>query len=278
MSNPAKELLDTSGLTANQLARAFGVPVNAYFGWIYNNEVPERYKDHFCEFYETVESLDADTPEERRALLLESSNGRSIYKNLSDLAERGQRIQYDIPVLERLGIADIGDKTTVYIDVDGVINSFIEDRKLSGWSGEWKKEKVMGYWIHWYTDLVDSLNKFDKMENVTVKWLTTWQDNAVTHLCEPLGINGKAWEVVYALDKSALYVTKVHWWKLKAMQKDIEETNPDKVVWIDDDISFERTACEWISDQGSKIHAISPFTDVGMTKEDFDGIIEYINS
>ena len=169
-------------------------------------------------------------------------------------------------------------KTIVYIDVDGVINSFHQSKTI-GWEGEWKLAKVIGYKIHWYTDLVEELNKLSEMENVEVKWLTTWQDKAVTDLCPALGIEGTFWDVLYAADQEDLFDLSNGWWKLSAIMKDVAIHEPDKIVWIDDDFKYERNAIGWSEHLGpEKILPISPFTDWGMTKEDFSDIIEFINS
>jgi len=168
-------------------------------------------------------------------------------------------------------------KTIVYIDVDGVINSFQQSRK-TGWDGEWKLDIINGYHIHWYTDLVESLNKLSKQENVEFKWLTTWQEDAVTKLSEPLGIEGLEWEVLYVPEGEELFDRR-SWWKLHALKADVIKHRPDKVVWIDDDFKYANDALNWAEDQTiTNILPISPFTDWGMTKEDFNDIIEFINS
>jgi len=167
--------------------------------------------------------------------------------------------------------------TIVYIDVDGVINSFHKSKTV-GWEGEWQLAKVIGYKIHWYTDLVEELNKLAAMENVTVKWLTTWQDKAVTDLCPALGIEGTSWDVLYAADQEDLFDLSNGWWKLRAIIKDYTINQPDKIVWIDDDFKYEGNAMAWAEFMGPEIILpISPFTDWGMTKEDFSDIIEFIN-
>lgn len=168
-------------------------------------------------------------------------------------------------------------KTIVYIDVDGVINSFHSSHKGTGWEGAWELETVIGYKIHWYTDLVESINELSKREDVEFKWLTTWQDKAVTDLCPALGIEGQNWDVLYAADQEDLFDLSNGWWKLRAIIKDYSEHQPDKVVWIDDDFKYERNAIEWSDFMGDTVHAVSPFTDWGMTKEEFNGIIEFIN-
>jgi len=169
------------------------------------------------------------------------------------------------------------ENTIVYIDVDGVINSFNESRTLTGWEGEWKLAKVTKYHIHWYTDLVESINKLAAMENVTVKWLTTWQDKATTELCEPLGIEGRYWDVLYNEPHEGLFDRHSGWWKLNAIIKDVAIHTPDKIVWIDDDFKYERNAIEWATHVGNVL-PISPTMDFGMTKEDFNDIIEYISN
>lgn len=167
--------------------------------------------------------------------------------------------------------------TIIYLDVDGVINSFGKSETI-GWTGTWNLKKVIGYKIHWYTDLVEELNKLAAMENVTVKWLTTWQDKAVTDLCPALGIEGTSWDVIYAEDQEDLFDLSNGWWKLRAIMKDVAIHDPDKIVWIDDDFKYEREAVGWAEHISEKILPISPFTHWGMTKEDFDDIIEFINT
>lgn len=169
-------------------------------------------------------------------------------------------------------------KTIVYIDVDGVINSFRKAHHGTKWYGEYKLEVINGYKIRWYTDLVESLNELAKREDVEVKWLTTWQDKAASDLSPVLGIEGQYWDVLYPEDQDDLFDLTNGWWKLHAIIKDYVYHKPDKVVWIDDDFKYERNAVEWVQAMDGIVHAVSPFTDWGMTKEDFSGIIEFINS
>jgi hypothetical protein len=169
-------------------------------------------------------------------------------------------------------------KTIIYIDVDGVINSFRKSFQGTGWSGQWKLETINGYKIHWYPELVDALNELAQREDVQVKWLTTWQDKAATDLSPVLGIEGQYWDVLYAEDQEDLFDLSNGWWKLHAIIKDYVYHKPDKVVWIDDDFKYEPNARDWVENMDGVVHVVSPFTDWGMTKEDFSGIIEFINS
>lgn len=168
-------------------------------------------------------------------------------------------------------------KTIVYIDVDGVINSFHSSFKGTGWAGQWRVETVSGYKIHWYTELVESLNELAKREDVEVKWLTTWQDKAASELSPALNIEGQYWDVLYPKSQDDLFDLTNGWWKLHAIIEDYVTHKPDKVVWIDDDLKYEPNAIDWLSQMGN-VHPVSPFTDWGMTKEEFSGIIEFINN
>lgn len=161
--------------------------------------------------------------------------------------------------------------------MDGVINSFHKS-KNAGWEGDWKLAKIIGYPIHWYTDLVDAINELAGREDVNMIWLTTWQHQAPKELSPVLGIADADWRVLTAADQNNLFDMK-NWWKLEAIKVDIEKTEPDKIVWIDDDFKHDRKAIEWVENNSDiDLLPISPFTDWGMTKEDFDDIIEFINA
>lgn len=96
-------LLETSGLTANQVARCFNTSPRTLYSWIANG-IPARYEALVNNVYTMVSRLPVDTPEARRRLLLDSSQGKSLYYELCDQAPRNQRIQYPLPVTQLLGI------------------------------------------------------------------------------------------------------------------------------------------------------------------------------
>lgn len=96
-------ILESSGLTANQVARCFNTIPRTLHSWI-TNGVPERYETLVNNVYTVISELPATTPEERRRLLLDSSQGKSLYRDLCDQAPRNQRIQYPLPVTQLLGI------------------------------------------------------------------------------------------------------------------------------------------------------------------------------
>ena len=166
--------------------------------------------------------------------------------------------------------------TTIYLDVDGVLNAVSKKSPTltaTGWD-EWETAPVNGWPILWAPELITALNELAAREDVTFKWLTTWTDDAAKVLSPAIGINGQEWEVLHG-DQHA-WGGRRGWWKLEAIRADVEETNPDLFIWIDDDLSMESEALEWVGDSDSRV-AISPFMREGLTRENIEtirGLIE----
>jgi len=123
---------------------------------------------------------------------------------------------------------------------------------------------VNGWPILWAPELISALNEIAAREDVTIKWLTTWEDDAAKILSPAIGINGQGWEVLHG-DQHA-WGGKRGWWKLEAIRADVEATSPDKFVRIDDDLSMESEALEWINNRAWGL-AVSPFMREGLTRE-----------
>lgn len=156
---------------------------------------------------------------------------------------------------------------TIYLDIDGVINSLSKNppRQNTGWEGEWKKEKIMGYTILWSVELVDCLNALAEREDVQIKWLTTWQDQAGEFFSPGTGINGADWDF-FSTSENALFAYD-YWWKLNAIVQDVEETKPEKVVWIDDELPHRMQAQAWLFENNSTVLGIGPESTHGLTKK-----------
>lgn len=161
-------------------------------------------------------------------------------------------------------------QTTIYLDVDGVLNA-VQKRYPSeastGWK-LWETKPVNGWPILWAPELIDELNTLAAHSDVTFKWLTTWTHDAAKTLSPAIGINGQEWEV---LDGEQHGWRGADWWKLQAIQKDVLSTTPDQFIWIDDDISAERVAIEWVNGRDNG-YAISPFTVEALTRDHLNEI------
>jgi hypothetical protein len=161
-------------------------------------------------------------------------------------------------------------KTTIYLDVDGVLNAVSKrtpSLKISGWDN-WETKPVNGWPILFSPDMIAALNDLAQHPDVTFKWLTTWEDDAAKVLSPAIGINGQDWEVLHG-DQHGWRGRD--WWKLHAIRDDAATSEGQRFVWIDDDISAEWGAIDWIKSRGDVL-AISPSAAQGLTRDDLDQI------
>lgn len=167
-------------------------------------------------------------------------------------------------------------KTIVYIDFDGVINAINHMPPIgqSGWFGQWSREKVKGYQIIWSHQFVEELRTLSERPDVTIKWLTTWTHEAVSLLAPALGV-GVDWEVLGSDDSDMEDFE--NWWKLEALVLDINTHSPDKFVWIDDDIPFEKNVIPTLFPLDAEWKCLAPKTSIGCTRAEFEGILDFIN-
>ena len=156
-------------------------------------------------------------------------------------------------------------KTIIYLDVDGVINAIrngTPSQKRTGFK-DFRRTTVRSYQIQYAQELINWLNTTAEHENVTIKWLTTWEEHAPQELAPALGINGQHWEVLTG-DQHAWQGR--NWWKLNAIRDHVGEHQPDLAIWIDDDIKLEREAIYWATETEG-VMAISPDPLDGLTRD-----------
>ena len=97
-------IVTDSGLTINQIGRALGVSKRSVYNWSKGASVSPLKESRIRDLNNLVFSLNADSPSERRRLLLDSSHGTSIYKKFLDSGKKNQQIQYSVPVREIFGL------------------------------------------------------------------------------------------------------------------------------------------------------------------------------
>lgn len=177
----------------------------------------------------------------------------------------------------------------IYIDNDGVINKITQNHSPSqdGWESV-IVGKAMGYQIMFAPELIVELKRLSDLPNVEFVILSTWQDEFITHMVPLLGLEDYQWRVLKhdpEFDEDMKNIigngwqttTNNNWWKLIAIQKDIKAHNPAGVVWIDDDIRYERAAVNWVQTLDD-ILVIVPEQHAGLTKEDIAQIDAFIES
>lgn len=165
--------------------------------------------------------------------------------------------------------------TIIYLDVDGVINAIrngTPSQKRTGFQ-DFRRQVVRGYQIQYAQELVDWLNTTAERDDVTICWLTTWEEHAPQELAPALGIDGQNWEVLTG-DVHAWQGR--NWWKLAAIRDHAGEHKPGLAIWIDDDIKLEREAIYWAA-EAENVMAISPDPLDGLTRDDLDHITRAID-
>lgn len=76
------EFRDLSGLTASQVGRLFGVSRRSVNNWISGKPMAPDHEERLSELLAIIRGISAPSPAERRAALLDSSSGSSIFHQL----------------------------------------------------------------------------------------------------------------------------------------------------------------------------------------------------
>lgn len=171
----------------------------------------------------------------------------------------------------------------VFLDVDGVINAISTKPPVqnTGWTGEWKTEKVEGWNILWSTELIEHLNFLNTLDDVQIVVLSTWRRRAVDHLFPVVGLKAKEdWVVLNDVEDGHGYTggwgSMGKWWKLDEVRDFVDAHPEDKFIWLDDDIGWDKTAREYVENH-PEILAISPQTPHGLTSGHVKAIMDFIN-
>lgn len=98
------ELKADSGLTVAQIGRLLGVTRRSIHNWVAGSPISEIHADRIRDLSDLVFGLDASAADDRRERLLDSTKGPSLYRKFMEESQRAERIQFGVPVEERLGI------------------------------------------------------------------------------------------------------------------------------------------------------------------------------
>lgn len=166
--------------------------------------------------------------------------------------------------------------THIYVDVDGVLNACHRKPWNTNptWdAGRWQSFYANGYCIRYNEEVIDALRALEAREDVKMHWLTTWTSRAPELLSPTLGI-GADWEVV-GIDVPQTYgvgTAGYHWWKYNVIGEHIQETGPDKIIWIDDDLQHYR-----IEDRDNLLK-VAPLLEAGLENHHFDAINAFLET
>ncbi|GAA4034436.1 hypothetical protein GCM10023063_18100 [Arthrobacter methylotrophus] len=174
-------------------------------------------------------------------------------------------------------------KTTVYSDADGIWVAWTDHRftaapaDQTGWHGNWHPVTIPasfpGYWAE---ESVEAMNRIAAHPDVTVKWLTAWEEGAPEQLAPTIGLHGADWEMIPGVEEDDL--ANWNWWKLAKIREDVARTRPDRIVWMDDDINFDAKALAWLEMLDVPVLVICPRTEHGLTRDHLAEIEAFIGT
>jgi hypothetical protein len=176
---------------------------------------------------------------------------------------------------DRSGSAGITGATvrnvTLYLDVDGVVCPFGASGKTP-WGSGWSLANAGMLEVAFAGELVDGLNRLARLPGLRCVWLTSWEDMAPQYLCPAIGLAGGRW---WSWLTAAGAGSGDGWWKLTALQEDLDTSPPDGIVWIDDQLRYEREAQAWAAFLGARILVISPDPRVGISPAELEAVTAF---
>jgi hypothetical protein len=130
-------------------------------------------------------------------------------------------------------------KTLIFLDIDGVVNSHPAPKnhliRRLGLS-DYRFQQVAGFPIWTNPDVISALNSWNRIPEVQIVWLTTWDDRANRDFAPAVGLPQFS-TLASIMDSSNYSSMNLNWWKYVQLQKFMSEnSHVNKIVWLDDDL------------------------------------------
>lgn len=127
-------------------------------------------------------------------------------------------------------VAALNRKPIILLDVDGVIN-------MRGGGKMWRETKTVT--VNYFNDILYSPSMIKSINNWTtksdIKWLTTWNKCAKTHLSPAINLN----------QFETARTDEQHESKIQSAIRILKEADKETlIIWIDDDIKYWRHDAE----------------------------------
>jgi hypothetical protein len=156
---------------------------------------------------------------------------------------------------------------SLYLDVDGVVCPFGATGDTP-WGSTWKYAYAGMLEVAFAGELVGALNRLAPTPGLRCVWLTSWEELAPAVLCPVTGLDGGRWPVLTAGGAGS----GVDWWKLEAIQADVEFARPEGIIWVDDQLAFEGRAQAWAGILGRRALLVSPDPRRGLSPAELSAI------
>jgi hypothetical protein len=159
----------------------------------------------------------------------------------------------------------------LYLDVDGVVCPFGPEGH-TGWGTPWRRADAGLLPVAFAPEVVAGLNRLAATAGLRCVWLTSWEELAPRYLCPAIGLDGARWPHLTAEGTGS----GDGWWKLQAIQNDVERTGPDAVAWVDDQLAYEAGAQAWARIMGHRLLAVSPDPRRGISPAELETLHSFL--
>ncbi|MFJ5696970.1 HAD domain-containing protein [Arthrobacter sp. NPDC093139] len=156
---------------------------------------------------------------------------------------------------------------SLYLDVDGVVCPF-GAAGLTPWGSAWRYAYTGMLEVAYAAELIDELNGLARTPGLRRVWLTSWEELAPAVLCPVTGLDGGDWPVLTADGAGS----GADWWKLEAIQADVEFSRPERIIWVDDQLAFEGRAQSWARILRGRALLVSPDPRRGLSPGELEAI------
>lgn len=163
-------------------------------------------------------------------------------------------------------IARTQGHATLFLDVDGVLNSypvtglrFFRERR--------KKARAWAFELHYRPRIVRALDRLVETHDVDIVWLSTWSHRCTEELEPTLGFR-HTFDVVPMPDDSfnRFAGDPQEWWKALHMSAWLDEDHDRRAVWVDDDLAAPVTHSHFAEAYSDRLLMVAPRFSDGLTK------------
>lgn len=165
---------------------------------------------------------------------------------------------------------------TVFLDVDGVLNSFPVPQLRLMAEGR-KKLQAWDYELHYRPSVIEFFDRLVETHEVDVVWLSTWSQRCKTELEPKFGLRNSFDVIEMPDDTHNRYANDPQlWWKARAMEEWLDSHGHQRAVWIDDDLAAPVTR-QYFTEKYSaeRLKIIAPDFAHGLTKAHLKEIREF---
>lgn len=162
-------------------------------------------------------------------------------------------------------IARTQGHATLFLDVDGVLNSypvtglrFLRERR--------KKARAWAFELHFRPRIVRALDRLVETHDVDIVWLSTWSHRCTEELEPALGFR-HTFDVVPMPDDSfnRFAGDPQVWWKALHMREWLDEDTDRRAIWIDDDLAAPVTHEHFADAYPDRLLMVAPRFSDGLT-------------